>query len=161
MHINVVPTIHLLDKHLVDEYRTIPKVLANIKSLYTKGKCINDIKRPLEYTLGRGHIRFFYDKLDWIIARYGDIHEELLRRGMPVDEDKSEAMIGDAIKCAPESWRGLQTYVPTPEAIYTNMSRLLVRSDMACVEKEVVDAFERGDILDEYHLIARDIDNTN
>ena len=53
-----IKTIRLTDKHLLEEHRTILGVIKSIKS----GKAIiKDI--PEKYTLGKGHIKFFYNKI--------------------------------------------------------------------------------------------------
>ena len=56
-----------------------------IKSLSTrKPLCI-----PKKFTLGKGHVTFFYDKILFIKKRYKEIHEECLARGFTVTDFSS------------------------------------------------------------------------
>jgi deoxyribonuclease (pyrimidine dimer) len=48
---------------------------------------------PHEFTLGSGHVKFFYDKLEYLWLRYQALRGEALQRGFRVD-DFSEAWQG-------------------------------------------------------------------
>jgi deoxyribonuclease (pyrimidine dimer) len=78
-----IKPIHLCNKHLLAEHREIkriPNVLSNKPHLL---ESIDDI--PTEFTLGKGHVRFFYDKLGYLHSRYFAIYEECKRRGFNVE----------------------------------------------------------------------------
>lgn len=71
--INVVPVEELTDKHLLAEYRELPRVsgLARVAP-----------EAPKRYVLGRGHVKFFYDKGEWLRRRFEEqIVPEMNRRG--------------------------------------------------------------------------------
>jgi hypothetical protein len=69
-----VETLHY--KHLIAEAREIIRVPNTVKS----GKAVvKDI--PKEFTLGKGHVKFFYDKLLFLKNRYIQLYEECLKRG--------------------------------------------------------------------------------
>lgn len=74
--INVVPVEELCDQHLLAEHRE----LTRIPNCIAKGRY--SLKgQPSEYTLGTGHVKFFYDKLSWLDCRYHQLHNECLARG--------------------------------------------------------------------------------
>lgn len=70
-----IPPSALCDQHLVAEYREILRTIA----LATK-KHVNEDRLPREFTLGAGHVLFFYNKLKYIHNRFDLLREELLRR---------------------------------------------------------------------------------
>lgn len=78
--INLVPVSELCDAHLLAEHREIKR----IPNCILNNKVKLDGNYGEQYTLGKGHVRFFYNKLPWLFLRYGDIHAECLRRGFNV-----------------------------------------------------------------------------
>lgn len=66
-------------KLLLAEHREIKRVPNVIKS----GRYNMD-GQPSEFTLGTGHVKFFYDKLGYLLNRYVQIHAECVRRGYNV-----------------------------------------------------------------------------
>lgn len=69
---------------------------------------------PERYVLGPGHVRFFYNKLAFLAARYKVLHDEADARGFSVDwrfpEDLPSSLYND--------------YVPTSDEIAVNRSRI-------------------------------------
>ncbi len=110
--INLVPPSSLHYKHLVAEYREISRVYALAKSWAERGK---DTKIPPEYTLGKGHVAFFYDKLGFIRDRYQQLIDEMRRRGYTVNYPQ----LPDGL---PKNLFG--PYAPTEEAIRINRQRI-------------------------------------
>lgn len=76
--INVVHPQELTDKHLLAEYRELPRVFGLIEKWQARGCPDTGVS---EYTLGRGHVKFFYDKAMWLAIRYDEIVSEMLKRG--------------------------------------------------------------------------------
>lgn len=75
--INCVPVQELCNKHLFAEWRELPRINKYIeKSLNSK----NPIEMPPEYVLGTGHVKFFYDKINYLLKRYEELTDELLER---------------------------------------------------------------------------------
>lgn len=67
------------DKHLLAEHREIKRIPNAVRS----GKAIiKDI--PKTFCLGKGHVKFFYDKLDYLFTRYTKIYAECQLRGFNV-----------------------------------------------------------------------------
>lgn len=42
--------------------------------------------QPKEFTLGKGHVKFFYDKLKYLHRRYKYLYEECIKRGFKVQD---------------------------------------------------------------------------
>ena len=74
--------IKLCDQHLVAEYREILRTNAlAIKRARKEGKSmLGNIQQS--FTLGSGHVTFFYDKLLYIHLRFNALRSELINRGM-------------------------------------------------------------------------------
>lgn len=85
--INLIPPKELADQHLFAEFREIkmiPKSLA--RSIRARGVMGVLAMIPNEYTLGKGHVSFFYDKGSYIRIRFHAICAELTRRGINFDQ---------------------------------------------------------------------------
>ena len=78
----------LPDKLLLAELREIKRIPNVIKS----GR-YNMAGQPAEFTLGTGHVKFFYDKLEYLLERYNNLRWEALYRGFNVS-DWSDAWEG-------------------------------------------------------------------
>jgi deoxyribonuclease (pyrimidine dimer) len=74
----------LCDQHLLAEYRELPRIftLANKKSASNSFE-----ELPEKFTLGKGHVKFFYDKLYFLATRYEEIVKELQKRGYTLDQE--------------------------------------------------------------------------
>jgi deoxyribonuclease (pyrimidine dimer) len=80
--INLVHVKDLADQHLFAEWREIKMVPAALRrSLKTRNK--GDILAgiPRRYTLNKGHVTFFFDKILFLYDRYIELTEELEDRG--------------------------------------------------------------------------------
>lgn len=76
--INCIPVEELHQKHLVAEYRELPRVFALCDKHYSARK---PMIIPFNYTMGKGHVLFFYNKLAWLSNRYSALIDEMRRRG--------------------------------------------------------------------------------
>ena len=74
--INVaIPPKELTNRHLIAEHREIKR----IPNMVSSGRAIiKDI--PSKFTLGKGHVKFFYNKLGYLKNRYEEIYQECLNR---------------------------------------------------------------------------------
>lgn len=80
--INLVPVQDLADQHLFAEWREIKMVPAALRrSLKTRniGDILDGI--PKRYTLNKGHVTFFFNKMLFLCDRYGELTDELENRG--------------------------------------------------------------------------------
>ena len=74
-----VPPRELTNKHLIAEHREIKR----IPNVVSKGK-YNLKGVPPQFTLGKGHVSFFYDKLGYLKERYVSLYNECINRGFNV-----------------------------------------------------------------------------
>lgn len=115
--INVVPVQELVREHLIAEYREIVRVFALARKY--PNKLPNDI--PPEYTLGKGHVKFFYNKLGFVLNRYHELINEMVdRKYTPNPISDQDLTIG-----INQKWFG--DYVPTHQAIQINRERIHLR----------------------------------
>lgn len=118
--INVVPPRELSDKHLGAEYRELPRVFAHVRKAILRGWRATDPRYPAEYTLGRGHVLFFYPRLSWVCVRYDLLVQECHRRQRVVNYPRPDTT------GIPEEWFG--GYIVTPAALALNRQRIKDRS---------------------------------
>ena len=116
--INVVPPSELTGKHLVAEYRELPRVFALARAASER----NEINPPLTYTMGKGHVKFFYDKVSYLAKRQQALVEEMKIRGYKPQYDADPARLMSAI---PPHLRN--DWQPTPEALAVNRARIAER----------------------------------
>lgn len=95
----------LPSKLLLSEHREITRIPNAIKSGRAKLSEENILDT---FRLGKGHVRFFYDKLLYLKKRYDDLLFECLQRGFQVT-DKTTAFQGIQIDLI--WWKD---YVPKP-----------------------------------------------
>ena len=87
--INIIPTSELSDQHLVAEYRELFMVgsaLARTLKSPNRDKSLSSI--PEKFTLNTGHVKFFYNKGEYLHKRYIALQEEMKARGMNPDPDR-------------------------------------------------------------------------
>lgn len=89
--INVVHPSILTRQHLLAEWHEIGRII----TLAEAGVNPNEI--PERYTLGKGHMKFFVDKLGYITLRMGWLAKEMRLRGYTVDELKQINAVARAI----------------------------------------------------------------
>ena len=76
----------LLDQHLMAEYRELPMVPAALRrSLRTRPHESIMSGIPESFTLNKGHVTFFYNKMKFLRERYQLLQEELLSRKYGID----------------------------------------------------------------------------
>ena len=120
--INLVPPSTLSGKHLVAEWRELPRVFSLAHKASMSNKPWTD-KQPKNYLMGEGHVIFFYDKLGFLAERHAQLTKEMLSRGY------KPTFTG----CLKEEWQGRiskgywKGYVPTEEAVEINMQRIVER----------------------------------
>lgn len=119
--INLVPPAELHRKHLVAEYHELPRIFSYVRMQLARGKDPAKIKAPAEYTLGTGHMKFFYTRLGFLLERQAELIIEMTRRKMKVRFDD----VSGLAEGIPEHLMG--SYEPTPEAIALNRERLATR----------------------------------
>ena len=119
--INLVNPKELNVKMLVAEYREITRLPKNLStSLNRKGKKFDLKEIPENYTLGMGHVKYFYDKMLFLQKRFESLVQEMLNRGYnPAYRDSSIFANCDKMY--------YNDYIPTLEAIEINRARIAER----------------------------------
>lgn len=120
--INVVPVETLSRQHLIAEYREITRLPGNLKaSLSRKSKPFSMTEIPSRYVLGTGHVKFFFDKMQFLEQRFESLVNEMIKRGY------NPSYLDSTIfrDCPVEFYNN---YVPTPEAIELNIARIKERT---------------------------------
>lgn len=132
---------HILsDQHLVAEHREIVR-LAKLGKDYWARDTKKRSKIPQQFVLGKGHVNYFYDKLDFVQARYEALYAECTERGFDV------TYMGDAFDNLPAESVG--NYDPTEQEVDRTklllflriMKRLKMSTQTPRYMRENVDAY--------------------
>lgn len=116
--INVLPPKVLTDQHLLAEYRELPRAFGLAQ------KAGPNTIAPSAYTLGAGHVRFFYSRTGFLTKRQQAIIQELLHRGYNLTH-----------RVAPEPIEGQDAdWEPDDEARETSLPRLRGRLAKPCAK---------------------------
>ncbi|MCD6010631.1 MAG: Pyrimidine dimer glycosylase [Flavipsychrobacter sp.] len=109
-----IPPKKLSRQHLIAEHREIVRIPNAIKSGKAK---VADI--PDKFTLGKGHVKFFYNKLKYLHCRYEELYAECTSRGYNM------TCFGDAFSGLPPEL--YNDYKPTSAAITMIKARIKER----------------------------------
>jgi len=113
-----IPPEDLSDKHLLAEHREIKR----IPNMIASGKAV--IKNiPDEFCLGKGHVKFFYNKILYLHLRYTSINMECQRRGFNI-QSYAEAFIN----CASMKPHLYNDWDATTNATHLIKQRIIERS---------------------------------
>jgi hypothetical protein len=116
--INCVPVEELSVKHLVAEYREIARVYALAINAHKRGD--DPLTHGEVYTLGTGHVRFFYSRLGYVCSRHRALIAEMLHRGYnPIHRVVNQPDL-------PSNW--MRDWVPDESAIAINRARIIERT---------------------------------
>lgn len=89
--INLVHPQELTDQHLLAEIKEINQLCGQyLKSLNSR-KGIGDI--PSEFTLGKGHVKFFYNKGAYLNFRFNFFVVEALSRGFDIEASFNQVFL--------------------------------------------------------------------
>lgn len=131
--INVIAPEELHKKHLLGEIHEITRVYGLVRKAQdrkiNKYNVKEKLKQPLQYTLGTGHVLFFYTRLMFVTERYYALCKEAISRGYnvnPIDENSLTQGID-------KWWFG--DYDVTQEAIEENKTRIAERLEQMKKEK--------------------------
>lgn len=116
--INVVPPEELAGKFLVSEYKEIVRVFSLARKAQYE---MHKVKQPKEYSLGTGHVKFFYDKLGFVSDRYDSLCKEMQDRGYVCNRVPKEELLQGIQKFM------LFGYTATQEALALNRARIKER----------------------------------
>ena len=115
------------DELLLNALGEEPRILREVIKRIGKGHNFDDI--PQEFTLNKGHMKFFYNKCGFIYGRYQDLrHEYRLRHGKQYSIKhlkRITARFKYILKVRPDL---CQDWTPTPAANDLVRERILSRS---------------------------------
>jgi deoxyribonuclease (pyrimidine dimer) len=108
--INLVDPSLLSDQHLIAEYKEILQWCGSFRKSLNSVRGVKVLEIPREFTLGEGHVKFFYDKGLYIKKRFDAVRFEMAYRGFSCEKDFPVNL-----------WKDLQhlwnDYVPTNDAL--------------------------------------------
>lgn len=116
--INCVPVTELSGPHLVAEYRELPRVFTLARRAAARGP----LAQPSDYTLGKGHVIFFYTRLGYLARRHAELIGEMKRRGY---RPQFDGMRREEFPDVPDAW--WSDWTPTESALAINRQRLAER----------------------------------
>jgi len=125
----------LTDQHLIAELRELPRIFTAVQKRIDDDREFDDI--PKIFTLGFGHMKFFYDKLSFLNLRHSQLRYEYNRR-----YDKQWPYIINVDKCPSLLYN---QYSPTSE----EKKLLIERISKRIIESKQIPKYERKSISKE------------
>ncbi len=122
--INLINPKELSDQHLIAEYREIFMVGSALqRSLNSPNWNNRKTSLPTNFTLNKGHVKFFYNKGKYLHDRYLKIVSEMKRRGMNPDPNR---------KFKKEQWPDelYKDWEPKPQDIKLIQERIQSKIDL-------------------------------
>lgn len=112
--INCIDPDLLSDKHLIAEYRELPRIFNLIRKAQERG----DTKTLPTYRLGQGHVRFFYDKALFLKNRQQSLINECLKRGFNIQYTDTSTLLNGIDQDRQNDW------VPLDDSKQINIDRI-------------------------------------
>lgn len=107
----------LTDQHLKAELRELPRIFTAVRKRIDQGKDFNDV--PSHFTLGTGHVKFFYDKCAFLTERHIFLRAEFATRyGHMYEFDPSGYIVAEHL---------CNDYTPTQEERRLLIERISTR----------------------------------
>ncbi len=122
---NISPA-RLIDQHLVAEYREIVRIPNAVRKIDVHVLSAKHI--PSKFTLGTGHVIFFYDKIKYLHDRFKDICAEMRSRNFNVN--MTDDMFIECLTHRPDQYGDIDVgdledgNVAVIERIVSNMSNM-------------------------------------
>lgn len=124
--INLVKPQELHRLHLIAEIRELPRIVTYVENIASKGnKALMGLLQqvPKQYTLNKGHMKFFADKLEFIYWRQLWLVYEARARGYNISYDLKT--LRKRIDNLPSILHN--DYQPTEEAVALSWERINLR----------------------------------
>ena len=117
--INIVPVKELCNKHLFAEFREMPRLVGNLEKSLAAKKPFKMSDISPKYILGKGHVKFFYDKFEYLYKRHIELGQELLLRGYNINPNSEIFKTVDSIY--------FNDFKPSNEELELNRARIKER----------------------------------
>lgn len=115
--INLIPASKLTDQHLVAEKKEINQLAGQLlKSLKSPNFAYN--KLPKQFTLGTGHVRFFYRYGAFMRKRYREVYDQCVHRKFDVEDN-----FNDVWATLPSHYN--LDYTPTKDDLDISVERII------------------------------------
>jgi len=85
--INVVPVNELCNQHQFAEWREMPRLVGNLQKSLSRKKPFSMDEISPNYILGTGHVKFFYDKFQFLYNRHVELTKALIDKGYDIQPD--------------------------------------------------------------------------
>ena len=108
---------NLTDQHLIAELRELPRIFTAVANRIRENKEFDDI--PPKFTLGTGHMKFFYDKQYYLMDRHNELQIEYFNR-----YKKIWYFNPNLVNCSPCVYKD---YVPTKNDKKLLIERIMTR----------------------------------
>ena len=145
--INVIQPYQLLDEHLLAETRELPRI-PNELIKHPKHLVLADI--PPVFTLNHGHVKFFRNKLLWLVNRHKVLKAECDLRGIKNDLWSIDERLFNPVM----NMFAMNDYSVTDDAILINVERITERF---CLRKSAY--HYKGEKIDTDHEFNRYLEN--
>jgi deoxyribonuclease (pyrimidine dimer) len=116
--VNTVEPVHLTDQHLIAEHREYGIALYSFLNSLNSKYGIVPSKISKEYTLNKGHVYFFYDKMGYLQRRHQLLKAEAKRRGFKLELNPDWTQVPPLY---------LNDWTPTAKDHSVNIERLIIR----------------------------------
>ena len=118
--INCIPPSELTRQHLVAEYRELPRIFGMVLGMVERGVTSPaQAKIPPTYSMGTGHMKFFCDKLEYLVQRQRALVDEMLSRGYQPKHTDPESLRDIGI---PKDW--YNSWSPDKRAMAISRARI-------------------------------------
>ena len=125
--VNLVQPQDLADQHAFAEWRELKMVPVKVRAMLKKTDQLHRVKLTAlsvkNYTMGEGHVKFFYDKLMYLKWRYDVLDKELRARGFKIEVHDSESIFFKDI----DPLLSITHWFPEKKDIEVNIQRLELR----------------------------------
>ena len=111
--INLIPTKELSDQHLLAEYKELPRCIK---------QDLNVSDAPINYTLGKGHMKWGRLHIQFLLDRYFELCNEMKYRGFKVNYPHQQLLL---YVYANVNIQLLNQYKPTKEDIDVSRNRII------------------------------------
>ena len=99
-------------------------MFGNIRKAIERGESPNDPRNPDTYRMGKGHVRFFYNKAAWLVERQRALVAECLNRDMDIQYTEVDHLADGILPEFMGDWQ------PTEQDHTVNLARINERGGL-------------------------------